>query len=453
MDSVLRRSFLLLLLGLVLIPQLSCLPDSAAPQSTLEAVRERGRLVMITQNSGNTYYLDHERPMGFEYELARLFASHLGVDLEVITPSWSRMFEYLERGEGDFIAAGLTMTPSRQARVDFSIPYFTVTQRLVVHEGRTDIRKVGDLSGLTIHVRAGTSYHERLVELQSEGVDLDLVLVPDVPTEELIRQVADGEIDATVADSNIASLNRRYYPGIRIAFPVSVKQFLAWAVRKGDGSLLEAVNEFLAAIDSDGTLDRIRRRYFEGRDILGKVDLKAFHVKIETHLPRYEGMIREASSEHGFDWRLIAAMVYQESHFNPRARSHTGVRGLMQVTLDTAGEMGISDRLDPEQSVRAGVMYLSSLHGRFDDLVNERDRLLLTLASYNVGYGHVRDAQKIAEELGHDPTQWASMRKALPLLRNPEYYRRTKYGYARGTEPVRYVERILTYYDILRKTT
>ena len=162
-------------------------------------------------------------------------------------------------------------------------------------------------------------------------------------------------------------------------------------------------------------------------------------------------MISEAADKHGFDWRLIAAMIYQESHFNPRARSHTGVRGLMQVTQRTAAEMGIGNRMDPEQSIDAGVGYLASLYERFEDIENEWDRLLFSLASYNVGYGHVRDAQKIAREHARDPHSWSSLMEALPLLRMPEFYREARFGYARGTEPVLYVENITAYYDILKR--
>jgi membrane-bound lytic murein transglycosylase F len=280
---------------------------------------------------------------------------------------------------------------------------------------------------------------------------MELVLVPDIPTDELIRQVADAEIDITVVDSNIALINRVYHPDIRIAFPISSPQSLAWAVRKGNGELLEIINEFFTRIRTDGTLDEIYSRYHENRNNLGRFDLKAFHRKMETHLPRYQKMIQKASDKHGFDWRLIAAMIYQESHFDPRARSYTGVRGLMQVTQTTAAEMGIVNRMDPEQSIEAGVGYLAVLYRRFDDIENEWDRLLFSLASYNVGYGHVRDAQKIVREHARDPYSWSSLMEVLPLLRMPEFYREARFGYARGTEPVRYVENITAYYDILKR--
>jgi len=442
--------FLLLLLAGLTV---SCDSFFTPARSHLEQICERGSLVMITQNSGNTYYLYREEPAGFEYDLVAEFARYLNVDLEVVTPGWLEMFDMLDHGSGDLIAAGITIVPSREKRVDFSDPYLTVRQEVIVHHDNYNIKNIDDLRGETVHVRAGTSYHERLAALLGEGVEMELVLIPDVLTDELIRRVADEEIGITVVDSNIALLNKIYHPDIRIAFSLSEPQSLAWAVRKDDKELLGAINEFFTQIRTNGTLDELYSRYHEDRNILGRFDLKAFHSRVETHLPRFEQMIKSASREHGFDWRLIAAMIYQESHFNPRARSYTGVRGLMQVTQRTAAEMGIADRMDPEQSIDAGVGYLASLYERFDDIEDEKNRLLFSMASYNVGYGHVRDAQKIALERGRDPKSWSSLLEALPLLRMPEFYRETRFGYARGAEPVRYVENVLTFYDILKRKT
>jgi len=185
-------------------------------------------------------------------------------------------------------------------------------------------------------------------------------------------------------------------------------------------------------------------------EIFDYVDLRKFHRRIKTRLPRYKPIIQKAAAENGFDWRLIAAMVYQESHFDPTARSHTGVEGIMQLTLDTAQEMGIEDRNDPELSIVGDVEYLRALYERSEG-TSERDRLLIALASYNVGRGHVLDAQKIAEEKDMDPQSWIDLRQVLSLLRYPKYYRRTQHGYCRGTEPVRYVKRVLKYYDILKR--
>jgi len=442
-----------LLLVVIFAQTISCNVTAPSNSSSLERIRERGSVTMITQNSGNTYYLYREDPVGFEYDLAASFAEYLGADLKIVTPGWLEMFDMLDHDEGDFIAAGVTVLPLRERRVDFSDPYLTVRQEVIVHHDNFSVKSIKDLSGKKVYVRAGTSYQENLASLLGEGVEMELVLVPDITDEELIRQVADSEIDITVTASNVALLNRVYHPDIRIAFPISPPQSLAWAVRKGNRDLLEAINGFFTLIRTNGTLDEIHDRYYEDLDNMGRFDLKAFHKKVDTQLPRFKGKIKAVADEYGFDWRLIAAMIYQESHFNPRARSYTGVRGLMQVTQQTAAEMGIENRMDPGQSIEAGVGYLANLYDRFDDIKNENDRLLFSLASYNVGYGHVRDAQKIIREHGRDPDAWSSLVDALPFLQMPEFYRDTQFGYARGNEPVVYVKNVMAYYDILKRKT
>ncbi len=446
-----KRAWLVLVFTLALsVFVTSCDSPFSKRSFTLEGILKKGKIVLITQNSTNTYFIYRDEPRGFEYELAKAFADHLGVELKIVTPGWTEMFKLVDRGKGDFIAAGVTILPSRLEIVDFSDPYMDVQQEVIVHRINREVQKKEDLAGRTVHVRTGTSYQKRLVQLQEEGIDLNMVLVPDVPTEELITEVAEREIEVTVADSNIALLNRRYNPDIRIAFPITEKQSLGWAVRKGNTELLSAINYFLSEIKDNGTFQDIYDHYYGNRVILGPLDITSFKRRIRTRLPDYEETIRLEAEKNGFDWRLIAAMIYQESHFNSRARSYTGVRGLMQITQATAKEMGIENRMDPEDSIRAGVRYLARLRDMFNDIENDRERLLFALASYNIGYGHVRDAQEIAKKKGLDPDAWENLKKILPLLRLPEYYRQARYGYARGTEPVRYLSFVLTYYDILR---
>lgn len=418
---------------------------------SLSAVLERGTLRFLTQNNAHTYYTYRGEPVGFEYDLAAAFAEHLGVELEVITLPWSQLFSALEEGRGDILGASVTVTPERRERFAFSEGYMVVRQEVIVHASNYAVRDLTDIMGMAVHVRRGTSYETRLRELMDGGLDIELILEDDVPTEELIRRVAEEEIPATVADSNIALLNRRYYPDAKITFSISAPQLIAWAMKPESEALVNEVNSFLRSIRETETYDRIYERYYDNVRVFDYFDTVVFHRRVATRLPKYlEAIKREADRFH-FDWRLIAAVAYQESHYHPFARSHTGVEGFMQVTRRTAREMGIDNRLDAEQSIYAGVKYLSRLRERFSDIPNPRDRLLFSMAAYNVGYGHVRDAQEIAREKGLNPRRWSSLEEVLPLLRNPEYYRETVHGYARGTEPVRYVNRILTYYDILRR--
>jgi membrane-bound lytic murein transglycosylase F len=428
---------------------LSCARE---PESRLEQIWAEGKITVITDNNEQCYFMYKDAPAGFEYDMARAFADYLTVDLQVISPGWEEMFEVLDKGRGDFIAASLTRLPEREARMDFSDEYLVIQQFIIVHKDNRTVGKIEDLNGKTIHVRAATSYQQRLNRLKESGIDIEIVLHKNIPTEDLLSQVADKKIEITVADTNVAILNRRFYPAIRMAFSISEPQALGWAVSKGDTALAKIINRFFSHIMANGTYDKIYERYYAATEIFDYVDLVKFHQRLESRLPKYEAIIRREADHNGFDWRLLAAIIYQESHFNPHARSYTGVRGLMQLTLETAQEMGVKNRLDPEDSIRGGARYLNLLFHRFDDVEDDFDRMLLALAAYNVGYGHVRDAQRIAEKLGSTPRQWNAVKKTLPLLNDPKYYRFTRHGYARGTEPVRYVDRITTYLDVLRRT-
>ena len=439
------KNVLLILILLSLPILFSCVKKSG-----LEEIKESGKITVITRNNAHCYYTYRDKPMGFEYDLAKAFSDYLGVSLNVVTSHWEELFEVLNGGGGDFIAASLTITPSREKLIDFSDEYLAIQQQAVIHTSNYNTRKIEDLKGKTIHVRRGTSYEERLNELKNEGLDITIQLHEDTPTEELIRMVAEKEIEVTIADSNVAFLNRRYYPDVKIAFPIEEQQSLAWGVKKGEAGLQGVINEFFKKIKDDGTFAKIYKKYYSNVEIFDYVDLKKYHRRLKTRLPKYKETIKRVAEKHGFDWRLIAATIYQESHFNPRAKSFTGVRGMMQLTLDTAKDMGIENRLDPEQSITGGVKYLKRLYERYDD-VEDPDRVLITLASYNVGHGHIVDAQKIAKEKNLDPYSWNSLQEILPLLRYRKYYKKTKNGYCRGTEPVRYVNRIMNYYEILKR--
>ena len=418
--------------------------------SRLNRIKRKNLLTVITDNNVNCYYSYRNNPMGFEYELSKKFADYLGVDLKILTPGWENIFKYLEKNKGDLIAADLTITPERLKKYDFSIKLLPIQQYIIVHKNNYDIKSLQDLNGKKIHIREGTSFHEHLEQLIENGLDIELVLNTEEPTEELLRRIALGEIDITVSDSHIALLNRRYYPDIKMAFPITEKQWLGWAVNKGNSELIKKINTFLELEKNNGELDKLYKKYYANTEIFDYVDLMMFHRRVESILPKYETVIKEEAAKYGFDWRLIVAIIYQESHFDPEATSYTGVKGIMQVTKQTAEEVGIENRLDPKQSIAGGVFYLHKIYQRFDS-IKGLDRMLFALASYNIGYGHVKDAMKIARHNGLDDKKWQSLRETLPLLRYRKYYINTKYGYARGTEPVRYINRILTYYDILHR--
>ena len=389
--------------------------------------------------------------MGFEYDLAKEFAAFLQVELEVITPGWNEMFSTLEAGRGDFIASGLTMTENRSEKFLFTQPYMEVQQKYIYHKSKHPIKKITDLNGKTIHVRRNTSYHDRLKQIKADGIDIKIVLHDNIPSDELICMVADKTIPCTIADSNIAMLNQRYYPDIRIGISLNERDLLGWAVQKDHFRLADTMVEFFEIIETTGFLEKTYEKYYGNGEMFDYFDLKKFHERIQTRLPKYKPVIIRESRKNGFDWRMIAAVAYQESHLNPRATSFTGVKGLMQVTRRTAREMGIKNRFDPEQSLIAGIGYLKNMYEKFHIIQDHHERLKFALASYNIGYGHVLDAQRLAEEQGLDKNRWASLAKTLPLLTKRKYYKKTRYGYARGREPVKYIKKVFTYFDILKQ--
>lgn len=417
--------------------------------SRMEQIWEAGRIVMITDGNAHSYHPNRKPPSGFEYELAKTFADHLGVELKVITPGWGQMVIALNDGRGDFVAAGLAQSPFWNEYVDFSDVYMETALHALVHMDNSALQVVDDLAGKEVHVRSGTSGHQRLLEMRDSGIDIRIVPHENATADELIRRVAEKKIEIAIADSHVAFLNRRYYPAIRKPLTVSDPHRLRWAVRKGDRELTEIINSFFERIIRNGKLAQIHDRYYSGIGQVDYFDLKKFHDRIASRLPAYTPVIMREARRHDFDWRLIAALIYQESHFDPGAVSDTGVRGLMQLTRETAGDLGVEDRCNPHESIGGGIKYLRWLYGLFDDIPGV-DRMLFALASYNIGYGHVRDAQGIARDKGFDHSRWLALRKTLPLLRQSDYNRQTIHGYARGDEPVRYVDRILAYYDILR---
>lgn len=272
-------------------------PHFLQPSTSVQDIREKQKLRVIMTNNANVYYRYRGEYMGFEYDLARAFAEHLGVELQVLTPDWDSMFPLLNAGEAHLIAAGLTATPEREQLADFSDGHLQVQQQLIVHKSNNTVQELTDLKGKTIHLRAATSYAERIHELRKEGYKLQTVLHNNIPTEELIRQVAEQDIEATVADSNIALLNQRYYPDIRIAFPIEEAQKVAWAVRKGESELLEQINAFFRAIEKNGVFGRIYERYYRDVSIFDYVDLKKFHKRLQTRLPKYRKIIPQGSEK------------------------------------------------------------------------------------------------------------------------------------------------------------
>ncbi len=442
----------LTILCLALVAGAGC--KQLAPQNELGIIKARGELRVLIRNNATCYY---EGPMGFagfEYELAKAFADHLGVKLVcVVTHDFKQMIPSLLRGDADLITAGFTDTEQRRRKVAFGPAYMEVQQQVVGRLGGPSPENVDDLIGNPLWVNAGTSYEERLRQLKQEHPGLSWMPVSGYETEEILEMVWQGIVPLTIADSNIVAINRRYYPQLRIHFAIEQGQRLAWALHPQHQHLLATVERWFARPETADLLQRLKQHYYGHLKVFDYVDLVRYHNRVRHRLPRYRDHFEEAAEKHGLDWRLVAAQSYQESHWNPNAVSFTGVRGLMMLTQKTADTLGVTSRVDPRQSIEGGVRYLAQIHKRIGEDVSEPDRTYMALAAYNVGWGHLEDARMLAEKLEKDANSWQDVSATLPLLRQKKYYLSLPHGYARGTEPVRYVDRIKTYYGILVQTT
>lgn len=431
---------------LVVLCLYACTP--AKETNSLQQVLDNKVLKVGTRFGLTTYYNGVNGPEGFEYELAKGFADYLQVELEV-HPYYSlnELFPQLEQQNLDLVAAGLSVTPQRQDKFRFGPVYQQASQKLIFKQGNLRPRKVTDLNGELL-ITSGSSHAETLEKIKTEQPELRWQETNEMDSEELLEQVISGEIDYTITDSNILSVMRLRHPELSIGFTVQQEQGIAWALNAQlDDALLAALIEYFGLIQQNGRLSALKDKYFGHVRQFNYVDTRAFIKAAKKTLPKYQTWFEQYADE--LDWRLLAAMSYQESHWNPRAKSPTGVRGMMMLTLDTAKDLGIRSRLDPEQSIRGGAKYLNSLVKRIPARISAPDRLWFAMAAYNVGLGHVEDARVLTQKQGGNPDLWVDVKKRLPLLRQKKYYKSTRYGYARGDEAVRYVANIRGYYDTL----
>lgn len=417
----------------------------------LKQIQRNGELIVITRNSPTTYYQGPDGPTGFEYDLVKMFAEHLGVKLKIITPdNLDEIFSLLETHKAHLAAAGLTVTKARMKRVRFGPGYQEITEQLIYNNQKNKPDSIADILDGRLDVVAHSSHVESLLKLKKQYPSLHWTTHDDMESEELLQQVNDQEIDYTVADSNEVALNQRFLLELRVAFDISKPRQLAWAFPKDqDSSLYDRAMVFFYNSLKNGDITQLIERHYGHVTKFDYVGSRIYLRHIATRLSKYKKIYQQAAEKHDINWKLLAAMGYQESHWNPRAISPTGVRGIMMLTLETAAHMGIKNRLDPRSSIMGGAKYLARIRDRFSEHIKEPDRTWFALAAYNVGYYHVEDARKIARQLGKDPDTWVGLRQALPLLSKKKWYRNTRYGYARGWEPVKYVENIRHYYDLL----
>ncbi|MBL1293965.1 MAG: membrane-bound lytic murein transglycosylase MltF [Thiotrichales bacterium] len=422
------------------------------PTSALQQIKDSKQLVVVTRNSATTYYEGNDGPAGLEYELLKRFANSLDAELSlIVSGNLQEVIPMAANGEVHFAAAGLTVTEDRKNLVRFSEPYQEVTQQLIYRSTNKKPKSLSDIADQKFAVIAGSSHAELLNNLKNKNLKLTWQESTDSDEEEMLDRVWRKELDLTIADSNTLTLNRRLYPELRVAFDLTEPESLAWAFPKSeDDSLFLAANQFIKDLKTSGEMNELLERYYGHLNNFDYVETKWFNQHRQQRLPEFEPFFIQAGARYGIDWQLLAAIGYQESHWRSQAKSPTGVRGIMMLTLPTAEQLGVKSRLDPVQSIWGGAKYFSQLKGALKNSVTEPDLTWLALAAYNVGLGHVRDAQILAEERGGDRNKWLDVKETLPLLQQRRWHSSTRHGYARGKEAVSYVTNIREFYDQLK---
>jgi len=432
----------------------ACTSDSDKAQSarSYQEIINSGELLIVTRNAPTTWYIDADgEPAGYEYDLGMAYAKHLKLKPRfIVKDSISDVFETLHHGKADVAAAGLTVLATRQAEFLVGPVYNRVHQVLACHRDGSRAEGYDELSDVNIVVVQGSSYAERLTQIQQQNNPaLTWRETDDFSTEELLERVAEQKIDCTVADSTIVKINRRYFPELMVTMQMTESQDIALYLAKNQTKLQKNLNKWFRDFEKTSQMKKLTDRYYGYFREFDYVDISVLNRRIDKRLPRYKKYFQSAAEEYGIPYLTLLAQSYQESHWDNDATSPTGVKGIMMLTQNTAKAMSVNDRTDPKQSIMGGARYLRKMIERFKDEIKPEDRLYLALAAYNIGRAHMHDAQSLARELGLSPYEWHDMKQVLPLLSQKKFYKNLKYGYARGTEPVRYVQRIREYQHIL----
>lgn len=436
------------------------LSTCSQPPGKLKEVLEHGQLRVVTRISPTTFYTgasgeegpEHDLVQGFRDFLQQKYSRPVTVEF-IVAEGLEELLASVESGHVHLAAAGLTVTPERSQRVDFGPAYKEVSQHLIYRLNSGRPRSLDSIQGKQLEVLAGSSFIETLTERRAEHPDLAWIENRHATISDLLLAVQEQRLDYTVVDNIDFEVHRYYMPDLRRALRLKEGDQLAWAFTRHSSPQLQAdAREYFGDIQSDGTLARLNERYFGHTERFDYVGARTFSRHYESRLKHYKSLFKTAADKTGIDWRLLAAIGYQESHWNPEAISPTGVRGMMMLTRVTAGVYGVDDREDAAASIAAGSRYYARMYRRFNELA-EPDRTWFALAAYNVGYSHVQDARRLARREGLDPDSWLVLKDMLPRLTQKEYYSTLPYGYARGWEPVHYVNNVRTYFEIMNWLT
>ena len=441
---MIKTLFIILLCGILS----ACQPVDIQDVDIAAPAPKRTVLKVGTLYGPQIYLNSEQGESGFDFEMAQRFADYLAVPLEMIPyTNRKQLFAALKENKIDIIAAGIAKTPNRSQQFKLGPTLYKVNQVLVYKEGTPEPKDISTLSG-EITVMANSSSVNTLTKLQKDYPELMWNQVNDKDNEELFALIANGALNYTISDSNSLLINQRFLPELRAGMILEEKVEVVWLLPPNNSDrLMSKLLAFWHKERRAGTLEHLNEKYFGHVKRFDYVDTRAFIRAIDNILPEYRSFFEQYSGE--LDWRKLAAASYQESHWNPSARSPTGVRGMMMLTQPTAAYVGVDDRLDAEQSIRGGAFYLKDMMERLPDTISEAQRIWFALASYNIGLGHVEDARRLTESMGMDPSAWRDVKKVLPLLQQSKYYKQTRYGYARGSEAVHYVDSIRRYYDTL----
>lgn len=411
------------------------------------AIKKQGVLRVITSNNPASYFMWRGELMGFDYDLISDFAKKHQLRVSVVVrDSPSAMYAALQAGEGDVIAASMTITEARkELGWNFSDRYLQVNEQLIGRADEAPLENLGQLAGRTVAVNPETAYYDTLTGLRGGGFPFTIQEVPGASTEMLINAVANGEYDLTMADSHLAAMESTYRDDIAVLFEFEPPKEIGWGLRLEQVVLEQKLNDYIARQYRGLYYNITYNRYFREKKTISTHE--AYRVGSGRAISPYDELVKNESLKYGLDWRLITSQMYQESRFNPKARSYAGAQGLLQVMPRTGRQFGYSNLTRPENGVAAGLAYMDWLEQRFPAHLDLAEKLYFTLAAYNAGHGHVEDARRLAERLGKDPDKWfGHVEEAMLLLSQPEYARQARYGYVRGTEPVKYVRQIKNRY-------
>ncbi|MDF1629304.1 MAG: transporter substrate-binding domain-containing protein [Alcanivoracaceae bacterium] len=407
------------------------------------AIEKAGVLRVITSNNPASYFLWRGELMGFDYDLIREFARQRGLRVSIIVRDGQEsMYKALSEGYGDVVAAAVTRTDEREDRGwQFSRRYLLVTEQFVGAEGSDPLADVSGLAGKVVAVNPEHSYYQTLLQLQQQGVNLKIAMVANATSEMLMDAVAEEEYDLTLVDSHLVAMETTFRDDLAVVLDLAEEKEIGWVLRQDQPKLLAELNQFIRKHYRGVFYNVTWKKYFAEPKFISQY--RAQRVEPGEPISPWDDLLRQYSTEQIRDWRLLVSQMYQESRFDPKAKSHAGAMGLMQVMPRTAAQFGYSDLYDPQDNIAASMAFIQWLGDRFPASLPLEERIYFSLAAYNAGHAHVHDARRLARRLGKDPNKWfGNVEEAMLLLSRPEYYRQARFGYVRGSEPVNYVREI-----------